>query len=55
VTPVTEADRQAWNAAIATGDPAIIEPLQDRLLRAIHTRIMDDDPAYTQAGWQPGG
>ena len=46
---MTEAERLEWNAAVASGDP--VEPLKDRLLNAIHTRIMNDDPNYRKAGW----
>lgn len=50
---MTEHERQEWNAAVAAGDQDAIERLQDAHLRAIHTRIMDDDPRYAQAGWKP--
>lgn len=50
---MTEAQRQAWNAAVERRDPGEIEKLQAVLLRQIHTRIMDGDPTYEQGGWTP--
>lgn len=50
---MTEAQRQAWNAAVARGDADEIEAMRDALLVGIHTRIMNDDPNYTRGGWTP--
>ena len=50
---MTEAERLAWNAAVASGDTATIEAMKDTLLVRIHTRIMNDDGNYTVAGWTP--
>lgn len=47
-----DAERERWNAALATGDDDTIHRVQDETLRAIHTRIMDDDPGYSEAGWK---
>lgn len=46
-----DVERETWNAALARGDADEIAALQDAMLRAIHTRIMDDDPNYGAAGW----
>lgn len=48
-----EAQRQAWNAALARGDAEEIEAMRDALLVDIHTRIMNDDGNYTRGGWTP--
>lgn len=50
---MTEAERQAWNAAVASGDTNTIEAMKDNLLVRIHTRIMNDDGNYERAGWTP--
>lgn len=50
---MTEAERQAWNAAVARGDTDEIEAMRDALLVGIHTRIMNDDGNYERAGWTP--
>lgn len=46
-----DAERKAWNAALASGDQGRIAATQDAVLRQIHTRIMSDDPNYARAGW----
>lgn len=48
-----DARRERWNAALATGDPAIIEAARDAVLRDITVGIMNDTPNYRQAGWTP--
>jgi hypothetical protein len=48
-----DAENEEWAAALATGDHDIIEQARDRLLIKVHTRIMNDDPNYVEAGWTP--
>lgn len=50
---MTEQERQAWNDCLAKGDVEEIEAKKDELLVDIHTRIMNDDPCYSVAGWRP--
>jgi hypothetical protein len=49
----TDSEVTEWNEVLARGDEAEIEAAQDRILVAIHRRIMDDDPNYAKAGWRP--
>jgi hypothetical protein len=49
---MTEEQRKAWNAAIASGDQALIDSMRDELLTGIHTKIMDEDANYSRAGWK---
>lgn len=46
-----DAERERFNAALATGDPDTIERVRDEVLVAVATRIMNDDPNYERAGW----
>ena len=50
---MNEAQRQAWNAAVASGEPERIARLQADLLRENAQQIMDDDPNYAIAGYTP--
>lgn len=50
---MTEAERLAWNATVASGDPERIAAAQASALDSVHRRIMDDDHNYRQAGWKP--
>src|SRR5437870_3529791 len=49
---MNEEQRQAWNAALASGDQGLIERMQHELLDEIFTRMMDDDANYAIAGWR---
>jgi hypothetical protein len=51
--PQRDAEVEAWNDAVRSGDPDRIEAAKVSTLTAIHKRIMDDDPNYRQAGWSP--
>lgn len=49
---MTEEERQLWNAALGGGNKDEISALQDALLVKVHTKIMNDDPRYSVAGWK---
>jgi hypothetical protein len=49
---MTEEQRQAWNAALASGDQSLIKAMKHELLTDIHSRIMSEDANYSQAGWK---
>jgi hypothetical protein len=46
-----DAEREAWNAALASGDSERIEQTKHDVLDSIFRRMMNDDPNYRQAGW----
>jgi len=46
-----DAERARWNEALATGNRETIDRVADELLVEVHTRIMDDEPNYGEAGW----
>lgn len=50
---MTDAERLAWNDAVASGNAERIAAAQAAALDSVNRRIMDDDPNYRQAGWKP--
>lgn len=46
-------DAAEWNAALASGDAARISRTRTTVIDRIFTRVMDDNPEYVAAGWQP--
>lgn len=48
-----DAEALRFHQALASGDKQVIEATRDEILDAVHTRIMNDDPAYREAGWTP--
>lgn len=46
-------ERRRWNAVLQHGTQDQIDAMRDEVLNRIHTRIMDDDPSYLEAGWNP--
>lgn len=52
--PLTEQERQDWNAAVESGDATRIATMQHRLIRDLTARVMDEDDNYRRAGWRPG-
>lgn len=48
---MTDAEREEWNEALASGDEVLINRLQRENLDRIYTRIMNDDLNYATAGW----
>jgi hypothetical protein len=51
-TDPRDASALRWNQALASGDEDRIEDEKERQLVEIHTRIMNDDPNYIEAGWK---
>lgn len=49
---IRDAEVQAWNAALASGDPVAIAVQRQAILDSIFGRIMDDDEPYQVAGWK---
>lgn len=45
-------ERNAWNDALASGDPARIDRTADDVLDRVHRRLLDGDPNYAAAGWE---
>lgn len=49
--PEINADVEAWNAALATGNPDTIAAARRAVLGSVARQTMDDDPNYAAAGW----
>jgi hypothetical protein len=50
---MTEEQRQAWNAAVMSGDQVTIEQLKSELLDGINRKVMNEDANYARAGYTP--
>lgn len=48
-----DAEMREWNAALASDNQAWIDEARERILVGVHTRLMNDDPNYAQAGYKP--
>jgi hypothetical protein len=48
-----DSERDAWNAAVDSGDPDQVASVRARTLRAVAERVMNDDPRAHAAGCKP--